>query len=292
MEKSKSRFYSPLRYPGGKACIFSFVADLLYRNNLIGVSYAEPYAGGAGLALRLLAEEYVSQISINDLDYAIYAFWYSVLNFPDEMCRWLQSVEVNMESWRYYKKINLEKEYHDILEVGKSTFFLNRTNVSGVIKGGVIGGQMQTGKYKINARFDVEGLICRIEFISKFRNRISLSNMDGKDFLSSLNGREDDMLIYLDPPYYQKGADLYMNYFRESDHADLLDVIRKVNHYWFASYDWCNFINSLYSDFRRIKYQISQCTSNRSGNEVIIFDDKIDFMGSFSLLRNSSILKS
>jgi DNA adenine methylase len=67
-----SQFPSPLRYPGGKSRIFPFVSQLFYENGMIGSSYAEPYAGGAGLALRLLFDEYVDKIYLNDLDKSIY----------------------------------------------------------------------------------------------------------------------------------------------------------------------------------------------------------------------------
>lgn len=145
--------YSPLRYPGGKNCIFRFLSNLFYENDLIGIEYAEPYAGGAGLALHLLMDGYVSKIHLNDLDEWVYAFWYTILNNKDEFCKWIKGVEINIKTWHTYKSMLSKPLSLSTLEKAQVFFFLNRTNVSGVIKGGVIGGISQKGKYKINARF-------------------------------------------------------------------------------------------------------------------------------------------
>lgn len=289
MVKNKKVFYSPLRYPGGKTCIFPFVSDFIYKNNLVGVSYAEPYAGGAGLALRLLIEGYVDSIKINDLDKSIFAFWFSILNHTDKFCKWVDEVDVNIDTWQYCKSIQQDKESQGIFELGKSTFFLNRTNVSGVIKGGVIGGVAQNGKYKIDARFDKKTLIEKIQRVAQMRSKISLSNQDGKDFIKSLNRLKKETLVYIDPPYYIKGSNLYMNYFKDDDHIQLRDAIMALKKYWLISYDFCPFIQKLYASYPQIVYQLSQCTSNRTGNEILIFDKALDYEDSMSLLCNARL---
>jgi hypothetical protein len=40
----------------------------------------------------------------------------------------------------------MAQEEHDDLEVGFATFFLNRTNRSGILNGGIIGGRDQVGR--------------------------------------------------------------------------------------------------------------------------------------------------
>lgn len=260
------------------------MTSLLEENELVGTSYAEPYAGGAGLALRLLMDEYVSEISINDLDPSIYAFWYAVLNSPDELCRWVEGVEVSIRQWEECKVIQREYKTVDMLDLAKSTFFLNRTNVSGVISGGPIGGLEQTGKYKIDVRFNKPELIKRIQDISRFSRRIHLSNLDGIDFLDMIENRQNDVFVYLDPPYYQKGSCLYMNAFKDADHAALADRVRQLRCRWMVSYDSHDFILNLYNQERKISYQLSQCASNRIGDEVIIFDDRINFEKSINKL--------
>lgn len=286
MEKRvKSNHYSPLRYPGGKNCIFSFVSKLFYENNLIGSSYAEPYAGGAGLALRLLFEGYVNHIYINDLDRSIYSFWLTILNKPTEFCNWLNDVEISIENWNKYKEMQQHPNELDAFELAKSTFFLNRTNVSGIIKGGVIGGQEQKGKYKINARFNKVDLIERIKRLAELKDRITLSCMDGLMFIEKMNKLKEEVFIYLDPPYYQKGADLYMNFYSNDEHKKLSKQVLKMKKKWMVSYDNHEFILNLYAQNKKIIYKLSQSTSNRIGDEIIVFSDNISFFQSIGSLK-------
>lgn len=285
-----SIYYSPLRYPGGKNCIFPFVSSLFYKNQLIGISYAEPYAGGAGLALRLLFEGYVDHIYINDLDKSIYAFWDSVINHTSEICEWIKYVEVDIHNWNKYREVQNNKDSVDKLELAKSTFFLNRTNVSGILKGGVIGGQEQKGKYKIDARFNKEDLIKRIQKISQLKSRISISNLDGLSFLERLNNRREDIFIYLDPPYFQKGAELYMNFCSKEDHIKLSRRINKLNKKWMVSYDNHEFILNLYAKKPIVSYKLSQSVSNRIGEELFIFSDKLDFSNSINKLKSPILI--
>lgn len=280
------RFYSPLRYPGGKNCIFDFISALFHENDLVGCSYAEPYAGGSGLALRLLFEEYVENIYINDLDVAIYAFWTSIIERPDDFCLWLESVEVNVDTWRKHKQVYDSKENRDLFELAKATFFLNRTNVSGVIKGGIIGGFEQKGKYKIDARFKKKELIERIQKIARYKSRIFVSNEDGISFAKKIDALQDNVFIYLDPPYYAKGADLYMNYFSEQDHRELSAFVKKMNKKWIVSYDKNDFILNLYAEKNRLSYQLSQSASNRVGDEILIISKSLSYKKASCNLRS------
>ncbi len=254
---------SPLRYPGGKNCIFPFVSKLFRENDLIGSSYAEPYAGGSGLALRLLFEEYVDRIYLNDLDRSIYAFWLALLTRPDAFCEWIERVDVSMTSWRIYKDIQNSAASGDLFDLAKSTFFLNRTNVSGVIMGGVIGGQEQLGKFKMDARFNKTDLIARIQRISRFKDRIVLSNLDGISFVRKIDAKPGNVFIYLDPPYFQKGADLYLNFYVEADHRRLANYVHKMKKRWMISYDHHDFILNLYA--QRERYCIDSRRVPRTG---------------------------
>lgn len=275
------RFYSPLRYPGGKDKIFKFVSSLIKENNLIGINYAEPFAGGAGLALHLLDSEYVGKIFINDLSPEIYAFWLAVLERTEELCDWIDGVRVDMDSWNYYKQLQSSQ---DSFELAKSTFFLNRTNVSGVLKGGVIGGKDQKGKYKIDARFNKEELIDRIQNIHRMRNRIVLSNNDGIDFINKLNNRKGEFFINLDPPYYEDGKDLYLNFYHDDDHIKLSRSVARIKKYWMVSYDNTPFIANLYNQYKIIKYRLSNGTSNKIGEEMIMLPKGLKYERSICFL--------
>jgi DNA adenine methylase len=280
--------YSPLRYPGGKGCIFPFVAKLFYENDLIGVSYAEPYAGGSGLALRLLFEGYVEKIYLNDIDKSVHSFWNSILSEPDDFCQWIKNVKVDVKRWKHYKEL-ITSEGASEFEVAQAFFFLNRTNVSGIIKGGIIGGLDQHGSYKIDARFNKQDLIHRIQKIAELKDRIILSNKDGIDFLRRLDKTNEQILIFLDPPYFCKGADLYMNFYTEKDHKALSKQVSRLKKRWLVSYDNQPFILNLYSEYKTVAHNLSQCASNRIGKEVLVFSDKLQYSRSLKLL-NSPVL--
>ena len=141
--------YSPLRYPGGKNKLSAFIAKICLDNNVDG-HYVEPYSGGASVALFLLFEGFVNKITINDKDRSIYAFWYSVLNETEKLCKLISNAELTVDEWKKQKRIQANKETETLLTLGFSTFYLNRTNRSGTIHAGLIGGVGQTGEYNIS----------------------------------------------------------------------------------------------------------------------------------------------
>src|SRR3989338_7247899 len=98
------KFYSPLRYPGGKNKLAKFVAKICERNNISG-HYVEPFAGGASVALYLLLEGHVREITINDKDQAIYAFWYAILNDTDEFISMVRKTRVTIGNWRKFREV-------------------------------------------------------------------------------------------------------------------------------------------------------------------------------------------
>ncbi len=278
-------FYSPLRYPGGKNSLYKFMTKLFYDNDLVGIEYAEPYAGGAGLALRLLFDAYVNHIYINDLDISVYAFWREILDNTDRFCDWLENVQINMDNWHYFRDVQRNCNSTDMPLLARAFYFLNRTNVSGVIKGGVIGGYSQNGKYKMDARFNRIDLIQRIKHISHMRDKITVSNLDGLLFIDQMTNSHRKVFIYLDPPYVNKGSELYMNYYKKDDHARLSEKIRTSNNPWIVSYDNSELIVSLYNNLRKVNYQVAQSTSNRIGDEILIFSETLKFEKSIANLR-------
>ena len=133
-------FLSPLRYPGGKAKVSDFVQCLIKENALLDGIYVEPYVGGGSVSLSLLFNEYVKDIYINDKDIAIYAFWHSVLYESEALCKLIKDTPVTVETWFKLRDYQDKKDNVDLLHLGFSTFYLNRTNRSGILKAGVIGG--------------------------------------------------------------------------------------------------------------------------------------------------------
>lgn len=270
-------FFSPLRYPGGKGKLVPFFERLLKDNDLNDGTYIEPYVGGGAVALSLLLREYVQSIIINDKDRSIYAFWHSVLYNVDELCSLITDTPVNMESWNKQRSIQKEKQEANLLELGFSTFFLNRTNRSGIIKAGVIGGKNQTGNFKMDARYKKEELIRRIRRINAYADRIELHNEDAIGLIKGISPQlPENSLIYFDPPYYKKGDDLYMNYYSDNDHRLISETIhQEEKHVWVLTYDNSDFIKELYKDFRSKEFQLNYSANNNGkGTEVMFFSDR------------------
>lgn len=271
------KYASPLRYPGGKSTLTNYIRVLLKENDLLDGIYVEPFVGGAGVALSLLYNECVSKIIINDLNYSIYAFWYSVLYHSEELCSLIENVDLTVDEWLRQKEIQRSSNV-TLLELGFSTFFLNRTNRSGIINGGIIGGLDQSGKWKIDVRFNKVELVKRIEKIVRYKDRITLYNLDAIDLIKNiLPGLPSKTLVYLDPPYYKKGQDLYQNHFNHQDHENLASLIKNLkNILWLLTYDNIKPIHELYKEFRKIVYSINYSAASKySGSEVMIFSDRL-----------------
>lgn len=273
------RFYSPLRYPGGKSKLVKHIVDLFKINNYTDGTYIEPFAGGAGVALSLLYNEYVERILINDLDISIYSLWKSILDHTDELCKLILDTPVDIENWKEQKMVQNNIDKSSILELGFSTFYLNRTNISGIIKGGVIGGYNQTGNYKIDARFNKKNLIKRIEKIAMYRDRIMVSNLCVKELIKEyINVEDRKCFIYFDPPYYIKGPELYKNHLIDKDHLEIANLIKMIqNHYWILTYDNVSEITNMYDGFRTKDYTLNYSAGKASkGKEIMIFSDNLD----------------
>lgn len=273
-----SHFYTPLRYPGGKSKLSDYLKSIFEINGLCDGHYMEPYAGGAGVALSLLMTEYASHIHINDLNKPLYAFWHSVIYDTEALCRRIKNCRITLNVRRRQKNIIARPDEHDLLELGFACFFLNRTNRSGIISGGVIGGNDQEGEWKIDARFNKNTLIERIERIADYSHRISIYNLDAADIIKEvIPSLPRKSLIYLDPPYYVKGQRLYDNHYHHEDHEKLAKLVQsKIKRPWLVSYDNTKEIRSLYREHRRYGYSLNYSAAKvYSGSEVMIYSDDL-----------------
>ncbi len=271
-------YTSPLRFPGGKGKLANFMKLLVERNGLLDGHYVELYAGGAAIAWSLLLGEFVQHVHINDIDRSLNALWVSVLDKTDELCQLIRDTKVSMPVWHRQKNVLANPAEHSVAQLGFATFFLNRTNRSGIIGGGVIGGRRQTGAWKLDARFNKSDLITRIQKIARYRNRITVYRLDAADFLRRVVPTLPmKTLIYLDPPYYVKGRGLYEHHYRHDDHAIVANIMRQLERpAWVVSYDAAPEILRLYRGFRRHKYDLAYSAQQRyRGSEVIFFGPQL-----------------
>lgn len=275
--------YSPLRYPGGKQVLSRVLTRIIEINGASGGTYIEPYAGGAGAALTLLFEERVDRIVINDADYRIYAFWRAALSQTDAFVERIRTVKLNVAEWRRQRAIYQRGRRESILRLGFATFYLNRCNRSGIIaSGGPIGGLDQRGKWKINARFNRPELAARVRGLAAYRDRIDVTNLDAlaclRTNVMSLP-RTARPFAYLDPPYFAKAEDLYMNHYAAGDHAAVADFVQQsLDVPWVMTYDDVSEIRRLYRRLRVVPLVLDySARDRRQGREMLILKAHLAF---------------
>lgn len=278
MTGTSNRIYTPLRYPGGKARLASYFKRILKENSLYDSHYIEPYAGGAGIAITLLLTEYCSHIHLNDISYPLFCFWTSVLRNPEYLCRRIKDVHVTPHVWDKQKRVLKNSTEYSVDEIAFAFFFLNRTNRSGILNGGMIGGRNQDGPWKIDARFNKQNLINRIEDIADYSHRISVYNMDALEFICKISPTlPSRSLIYFDPPYYDKGRRLYANYYADDDHHYIASIVQKeVKQPWVMTYDNNPNIAGFYKNRRWLIFSLNHTAGSfHIGNELMVFADSV-----------------
>jgi DNA adenine methylase len=275
-----NKLYTPLRYPGGKARFSPLIANVIADNNLTGGHYLEPYAGGAGVALTLLIDGIVEHVHINDADPAIADFWRAATQQSDKLVSMVASEPIDMDAWHHWRGVMLGTVEGSALERGFATLFMNRTNRSGILKGGVIGGKAQVGDYKINARFMREELCLRLERIGTHADAIHVYEEDAHELLLRCHQfLPAKSLVYLDPPYYVKGAGLYRNFYKHEDHVRIAKLLGsdRFRRPWVVSYDNADEIKEMYAYATPYAYGLNYTAQRRyTGSEVMFFSNRID----------------
>lgn len=267
---------SPLRYPGGKTQLAPFVIELMRANDLFYGGYAEPFAGGCGIAWKLLLNNFVSHIYINDIDRSIYAFWASVLRQPDAFCERIEKTRVTMREWHRQREVQGDAAAR-ILDLGFSTFFLNRTNRSGILSGGVIGGFSQDGEYRLDCRFNKRDLIAKIQRIALHRKQVTLKRLDGERFVrDELPKLARNVLCNIDPPYYKRGPELYCSFYRHEDHVRLARAVGKIKQPWLVTYDDVPEIREMYRRYPLLTKSLNySAQEKRVGFELVVIDPRL-----------------
>jgi DNA adenine methylase len=270
----EARYLSPLRYPGGKGRLAGFVGRLIEAQPARAATYVEPFAGGAGVGLRLLFDEYVDDVVLNDLNPGIAAFWRAVFDDTDSFLELVAEANLTVEEW-YHQRDRYRSGGSD-LELGFATFYLNRTNRSGILDARPIGGLEQTGKWLIDARFDKEKLARRVRVLARYASRVTICEEDGVGLVEGYLG-DASSFIYADPPYLVEGDDLYLDAVSWEDHQRLAALLKSANVGWFLTYDADSRItNDLYFGLRCAVFQTSHTAATQHvGQEYAVFADSL-----------------
>lgn len=249
--RKEATIISPLRYPGGKRRLAAFIVETLKLNNLRPKLFVEPFAGGASVALQLLNDGHVEAVALGEKDPLVASFWKVVFQDHEWLIRRIKRTRPTLRGWEYYKRGNFDNDRDRAM----ACLFLNRTSFSGILapSAGPIGGRQQISAYNIGCRFNPEALIRRIRQAATLRDKILfIKQGDWKATLKQAqrrNHNQEEVFIYLDPPFYEKAEHLYRFYFDEKDHVALRDELTKLTFHWLLSYDSVPEIRALYAKY-------------------------------------------
>lgn len=266
-------YKSPLRYPGSKQKLAPKIANLLINNSIKPDVFIEAFSGGASISIYLLQLNLVNNIALIEKDPLLASFWKTVFYDSEWLIKQINKIDVTIENWQKFKKYKPRTIRNKALKC----LFLNRTNFSGILKAGPIGGKNQESKYKIDCRFNKKRLIETIEKLSLFRNKVLF--IEEGDYSDILNKKlltlSSNSFIYFDPPYVKKADQLYNYFFKMNDHIKLKDYIYSLSNKWLLTYDYDLFIIDLYSDKKYnqcvfdMTYTVSSNKNRKSFKEFI-----------------------
>lgn len=255
----------------------TYISGVLEENLLAGCTFYEPYAGGASVSLELLRMGFIDKAVLIERDPLVFAFWHSVFNETEALCEAVEACPVTLETWHSLQITKTvddpNKSTHSFLQLGLAGLFFNRTNFSGIIGAGPIGGQAQTSAYKINCRFNKTALIRQIKAAALLAPRVSVHFGDALAFLrkNATKISAGFSFVYIDPPYYTQGRKLYRHHYADADHVALAEYITSQGYPWLVSYDDHPRIRELYASKQMqpiyLDYKVK---SSRTAQELVI----------------------
>lgn len=252
----RSKFHSPLRYPGGKRRLVPYVAAAIEANNLKPDLFVEPFAGGASVSLELLATDRVERIALADTDPMIAGFWHTVFDTGpngEKNFRWLlrqvENCDLDLATWDRMKTTR----WRALHTLGFAGLYLNRTSFNGSLyrSAGPIGGRSQSGTYTVGARFPREKLVKRLEACREFADKVEFVRCDDAmrvvKSARALARREAwEAFFYFDPPFWAKAKWLYSTWFSHLEHGELAQQLVFLREPYLLSYDKADEIAELY----------------------------------------------
>jgi len=271
---TSNKITSPLRYPGSKATFLKVVLEFIEVHGLKGREIVEPYAGSGIVSLSLVAKNLVSHATLVERDPLLYSFWKAVFEHTDALLSSIEEINVNMDTWHELRVLLKHKIPEDKLipDLALACLFFNRTNFSGVLHSGPIGGKNQSSDYKLDCRFNKKDIISRIRQISSLRDGVSVKFGDALEFLQKANIQNNEKrFFYVDPPYFKQGRKLYRYYYKVIDHKRLYDILSVATFPWLLSYDKHEFIELLYDGFPQVHQSFRYMSRTpKNENELVV----------------------
>lgn len=206
---------SPLRYPGGKSRMIDFLEPIIKKDIIV-----EPFAGGASVSLAFLLSGKVKQIILNDIDFGWYSLFFRILNDTEGLCKEISNYRPSKADYKV-KQQYIFSGYGD-LDIKKSSMaflIVNRCAFSGI--------PYANCKSNITERWNPVTLCKRIRDIAKFKNKIVIYNKSAEEIIEEYYWN-DNVLLFIDPPYIGKGDMLYVNKYDCKKHIQLAYLLEDL----------------------------------------------------------------
>jgi len=273
------------RYPGGKTKLKKIILQYISEMEDHTFSeYREPFFGGGSIGLEIIKKKIFPSIWINDKDPALVCLWNSIIHFPHQLIRKIQSFTPTVDAFLDFKKnllklLSAPKDIDEVIEVGFQKLVVHQLSYSGLgTLAGPLGGKDQSSKYPIHCRWSPSTLEKKILREHKYLNSISLkyNECTNLDFEEVITLSDNPSVIYLDPPYYVQGNNLYQHGFTQDDHQRLAHLLSGSSHRWLLSYDECPPIHTLYNwakkEILSVNYTIHGANNK---NELLIVPKEV-----------------
>lgn len=87
----------------------------------------------------------------------------------------------------------------------------------------------------------------------------------------------DNVFVYLDPPYYNKGKELYKNFFSDKDHLEIANLVSQLNCHWMVTYDVEDAIIKLYKNYSQKKFDLYYSAAKKiiKSEIMVVSDDSL-----------------
>ena len=267
------------RYPGGKSKLRAKIVEQLNTQADDDLQYREPFLGGGSIGLRLLSDNSnITDIWINDKDIGIACLWTAAIQYYEEFKERVKSFVPSVAAFYEFKAelttiSTLPEQRDHIVDIGFKKLAIHQISYSGLgtKSGGPLGGAAQKSAYKVDCRWS-PGYICKkLDVIHNQLKNIQIHKncCTNLDFITLIEDTSCKCLLYLDPPYFLKGNDLYQHGFTIQDHERLASALRNTKHTWVLSYDDCDEIRDMYKwaniESMDVNYSITATKDKETG---------------------------